>query len=68
MGHEGYEKVIKNILVLKNQSDESYYALEKGKGINAETFKYTDSKNKIINSGNITTFKYSVVSENRLST
>ena len=70
MGHEGYGKVIKKHSSVKKLkvNDKVIMHWRKGKGINAETFKYTDSKNRIINSGNITTFQeYSVVSENRLS-
>lgn len=70
MGHEGFGIIVgkhKSVKKLKLK-DKVIMHWRKSNGINAKTYKYYDINNKVINSGNITTFQdYSVTSENRLT-
>lgn len=70
MGHEGFGKVVDKHPGVKKVKNGDFVILHwrKGDGKNAETYKYLDKNNNIINSGNVTTFQeYSVVSENRIT-
>jgi Zn-dependent alcohol dehydrogenase len=70
LGHEGVGLVLDIGPGVKKvkKNDQVILHWVKGSGINSETPKYLDNKDKFINAGWVTTFnEYSVVSENRMT-